>query len=115
MPPDHAPLSTAVSGRISVDLQDWQGDEYRADGAPASISLAVQVLPEALRISAPDGREVVLELQNGALRVLSYSEAVSDGPVVVEIPAVGDVTADTQAFHEARHDMRASDDADPAP
>lgn len=102
MPPSAPKPGSADPAPIEIDLQDWQDAEHRASDVPASIRLVVTVSPCALRIAAQDGREVVLEMQNGTLRVLSYAETVSDGPVVVEIPATGDITADAQAFHEAR-------------
>lgn len=87
----------------NFSLEDWQVAGSDATGLDPSIArsvdLTIKSSARGLQISAPDGREIALELEDGALRVHAYDDRDGrDNPVNISIAVGKDIEVDTEGY-----------------
>lgn len=87
--------------KFDIRLQDWQCASERAEGTAPSVDLGVIMRDDQIVLFAPDGRQVMIELEDGALRVHGYN-ALSEAPVNMEISVGEEITLDTHDYNRNR-------------
>lgn len=84
---------------MKITLNDWQDEANRDPEQPASLDIGITIVQDRVTLEAADGRSIAVELQNGALRLLAYEDAVGKGhPVALSIPASGDISVEMSDY-----------------
>ena len=97
-PPDAGPKITAVDPaggerEVLVTLQDWRPAEEVSPDEPGKLDLRLTLRANQLLIDAPDGRQLMIELEGDQLKAHAYND-VSDAPATLRVGNGSPVEAD---------------------
>lgn len=112
--PDPGPKITAVDltgqdHEVLVTLQDWRPDEGVSSDEPGRLDLRLTLRTNQLLIDAPDGRQLMIELEGDQLKAHAYN-ALSDAPASLRVSPDAPIEADA-----SDHISELYDEEDPSP
>ena len=87
--PETGPKITAVDltggeFEVLVTLHDWRPDEEVSPEDPGKLDLRLTLRATQLLIDAPDGRQLMIELEGDRLKAHAYND-VSDAPATLRV------------------------------
>lgn len=95
---------TIQEHEVLVSLHDWRPDEEVEPGEPGTLDLRLTLRADQILIDAPDGRQLMVELEGDQLRVLAYNDT-SEAPASLRIrqgvPVEADASDHLSGIHMA--------------
>jgi hypothetical protein len=101
--------TTVEEQELLVTLHDWRPDEEVGPDEPGNLDLRITLRADQLLIDAPDGRQLMIELEGDQLKAHAYN-ALSDAPASLRIGCDAPIEADA-----SDHISELYDEEDPSP
>jgi len=93
-----------LNAGIAVKISDWQGPDRANKTTDDTLRLKIRTQEQRVMISAPDGREIDIELQDNVMRVFAYdADGASDRPVKIDMHKESGMEVDTSDYEQDRY------------
>jgi hypothetical protein len=93
-----------LSAGFAVNISDWQGPDRANKTTDDTLRLKIRTQAQRVMITAPDGREVDIELQDNIMRVFAYdADGASDEPVKIDMHKDCGIEVDTSDYEQDRY------------